>query len=250
MNSSILERSRGICRFYRAIGAMAVLLFCVSGQPAAVAAPDEGSGRVVGVIDGDTVDVLFAGNSLTRIRLAEIDAPEKNQPWGQRAKQGLSAMVFGKTVSVVKQGQDRYGRTIGEIRVSDSYVNREMVKAGLAWAYRQYLKDRSILDAENQARARKVGLWSDNPSFIVAPWDWRHAKGGEFVARTVVQPLAKSVGDPVAGSSPKWECGTKRYCAQMNSCGEAKYFAFTCGVRSLDGDGDGVPCERLCRQRW
>ncbi len=248
MNSSSLERSRGFRRFYRAIGSMAALLYCISGQPAAVAAPVESSGRVVGVIDGDTIDVLFAGNMLTRIRLAEIDAPEKNQPWGQRAKQGLSAMVFGKAVSVVKQGQDRYGRTIGEVRVLGIYVNKVMVKSGLAWAYRQYFRDQSILETENQARAGKVGLWSDNPALIVPPWDWRHAKGGALASSADTEQIAKSVRAPNANSSAGWRCGAKRYCGQMSSCEEARFFAFNCSVRSLDGDGDGIPCERLCKQ--
>ena len=239
MNSPFLERSCVYGRLYCAIWPLAALLYFMPGIPSTVASPTEISGRVVGVIDGDTIEVLFPGNSLSRIRLAEIDAPEKNQPWGRRAKRGLSALVFGKTVRVVRQGQDRYGRTIGQIRVSDTYVNKEMVKSGLAWAYRRYLSDRSLLNDEDQARAGKIGLWSDNPANIVPPWEWRNS---------VAQPSVRRVGKPVTIPISKWQCGTKCACRQMGSCEEAKFYAFKCGVRSLDGDGDRVPCEKLCRQ--
>lgn len=128
------------------------------------------AGKVVGVLDGDTIDVLV-GQRQVRVRLAEIDAPEKKQPWGTRSRQALSALVFGQQVTVREEGTDRYRRTIGTVFVDGRSVNRAMVGAGMAWAYRRYLYDESLLDVEADARRAARGLWSAPAS--VPPWDWR-----------------------------------------------------------------------------
>ncbi|WP_076999122.1 thermonuclease family protein [Variovorax sp. KK3] len=128
------------------------------------------SGKVVGVLDGDTIDVLVDLQP-RRVRLAEIDAPEKRQPFGTRARQALSGYVFGQTVRVLDDGTDRYGRTIGTVVVDGRSVNRAMVGAGMAWAYRRYLVDQRLIALEAQARKGRRGLWADPGP--VAPWDWR-----------------------------------------------------------------------------
>lgn len=102
------------------------------------------SGVVVGVLDGDTVDVLIDQKPV-RVRLAEIDAPEKAQAFGTRSRQALAAAVFKQAVDVRTTGVDRYGRTIGTLLVDGHSVNRMMVAQGMAWVYRQYLVDRSLL---------------------------------------------------------------------------------------------------------
>lgn len=131
------------------------------------------SGVVVSVLDGDTVDVL-ADRRPVRVRLAEIDAPEKAQAFGTRSRQALAAAVFQQPVTVRTNGLDRYGRTIGTLLVDGHSINRMMVEQGMAWAYRQYLVDRSLLDVEAAARSGRVGLWVDpNPT---EPWEWRAAK--------------------------------------------------------------------------
>jgi micrococcal nuclease len=131
------------------------------------------SGVVVSVLDGDTVDVLVDRKPV-RVRLAEIDAPEKAQAFGTRSRQTLAAAVFQQPVTVRTNGLDRYGRTIGTILVDGQSINRMMVAQGMAWVYRQYLVDRSLLDVEAAARSGRVGLWVDpNPT---APWEWRAAK--------------------------------------------------------------------------
>lgn len=138
------------------------------------------TGRVVGVADGDTVTVLDAANLQHKIRLAGIDAPEKKQAFGQRSKESLSDMVFGRTVVVEWDKQDRYGRTVGKILVNGRDVNLEQVKTGMAWWYEKYRKEQSAADqrtyaqAEQEARAQRVGLWRDSDP--VPPWDWRRAK--------------------------------------------------------------------------
>lgn len=143
-------------------------------------------GRVVGVSDGDTVTVLDAGRRQHKIRLLGVDAPEKDQDFGERSKQSLSDMVFGKDVRVEYEKKDRYGRTLGKVLVGGRSANLEQVRAGLAWFYRHYAEDvpevdRAALDrAEREARQSKRGLWSQpNPT---PPWDFRRggrAAGGE-----------------------------------------------------------------------
>lgn len=132
-------------------------------------------GRVVGVSDGDTLTVLDVGNTQFKIRLAAIDAPEKAQAFGQRGKEKLSDICYGKQASVTVVDTDRYGRTVGEITCEGDNANEAMIKSGLAWVYRKYAKGYGHLYAfEEEAKAAKRGLWADpNPT---APWDWRKAK--------------------------------------------------------------------------
>jgi len=135
-------------------------------------------GRVVGVADGDTLTLLVDGRVQQRIRLAGIDAPEKAQPFGNRAKQRLSSLVFGRTVTVVGTKQDRYRRLIAKILVDGHDANLEMVASGYAWHYKQYESEQSSVDrvaygrAEKSARSGRDGLWVDDAP--VAPWDYRH----------------------------------------------------------------------------
>ena len=147
-------------------------------------------GRVVGVADGDTVTVLDADKTQHKIRVAGIDAPEKRQPFGQRAKTSMSDLVFGKDVEVVYSKRDRYGRLIGKVMVADPSCTARtcpktldaglaQITTGMAWWYRHYAREQSAEDAgayefaEQEARARHTGLWRDpDPT---APWDWRRA---------------------------------------------------------------------------
>jgi len=148
------------------------------------------SGRVVGVSDGDTITVLDADYTQYKIRLSGIDAPEKKQAFGQRSKEHLSDLVFGKQVAVEWHKTDRYKRIIGKVLVADPACTKadcpktfdaclSQVSVGLAWWYRQYAKEQLPEDrqryelAENEARARKAGLWVDAEP--VPPWEFRHA---------------------------------------------------------------------------
>ena len=142
-----------------------VLLLAVSASAHA-----DFEGQVVKVADGDTVTVLH-NRTQVRVRLGSIDAPEKRQAFGTRSQQHLSALVFGRTVRVAEDGKDRYGRTIGVLHVQGVNVNREMVKAGMAWAYTDYLNDRLMPVLEIQARVTGTGLWRD--AHPVAPWQFR-----------------------------------------------------------------------------
>ena len=131
------------------------------------------TGQIVGVIDGDTVRLLTADKWQIKIRLAEIDTPEKKQPYGSRSKQALSGLVFGKQVAADVVTIDRYGRTVARLYVDDLDVNREMVRLGAAWVYRKYNKDKSLLDVETEAREAKRGLWGLPEAEQVPPWEWR-----------------------------------------------------------------------------
>ncbi|WP_245610818.1 thermonuclease family protein [Xenophilus azovorans] len=138
---------------------------------AAATAYADFTGKVVGVVDGDTLDVLVEKRPV-RVRLAEIDAPEKRQAFGTRARQKLSELTFGKTATVRDHGTDWRGtRTVGHVLVDGQDVGRSMVAAGMAWAYPQYVKDRSLYDVEARARAEGRGLWAD--ASPTPPWRWR-----------------------------------------------------------------------------
>jgi endonuclease YncB( thermonuclease family) len=142
---------------------------------AQVAMAAEITGRVVGIADGDTLTVLDAARRQIRVRLAEIDAPESHQPYGSRAKQGLSDLAFGKSVRVVVQDTDRYGRTVGRVYAESIDVNAEMVRQGAAWVYRKYSHDPSLLLLEQEARSARRGLWALPETERPPPWEWRAA---------------------------------------------------------------------------
>ncbi|MGC4095756.1 MAG: thermonuclease family protein [Nitrospira sp.] len=147
--------------------AFLVLLFLFSVAPAF-----SFTGRVVAVLDGDTLEVLHSGKA-ERIRLTGIDCPEKKQPFGQRAKQATSTLSFGQYVTVHSDGKDRYGRVLGEVELRDgTNLNYELVRQGWCWWYWKYAPDEILLALlEAGAREAKKGLWVD-PS-PVPPWEWR-----------------------------------------------------------------------------
>lgn len=138
------------------------------------------SGKVVGVTDGDSLVVLDDSYKQYKIRLSGIDAPEKNQAFGQRSKQSLSDLVFTKVVVVDTDKVDRYGRLLGRVLVNGVDANLEQIKLGMAWHYKQYEREQQIEDrlkyagAEFEARKNRSGLWRDDAP--VAPWHFRHRK--------------------------------------------------------------------------
>ena len=153
--------------------ALALLLCLVC---AASAFAEELRGRVVGITDGDTLTLLESGNRQVKVRLAEIDTPERRQPYGDRARQALSDLAFGKAARVAVVDTDRYGRTVGRVRVDGHDVNAEMVRLGAAWVYRQYSHDPELLVLEDAARAARRGLWALPEADRMPPWEWRAAR--------------------------------------------------------------------------
>lgn len=210
-----------------------LLLVCCSATAAPVTC------KVVAISDGDTLTCLTADRTQIKVRLAEIDTPEKAQPYGQKSKAALSALVFGKQVTLATQAKDRYGRTVARVRAGGQDANREMVRMGAAWVYRQYNKDQSLLAVEAEAQATRRGLWALPQADIVPPWEWR--KAGKQLNQQVASTKSATA------SSSAYQCGAKRYCKQMTSCAEAKYHLTQCGMSGLDRDGDGKPCENVCK---
>jgi len=130
-------------------------------------------GKVVSVTDGDTIKVLKDGIQV-KVRLAAIDCPEKGQPYGQAAKKFTADLVAGRIVKIWPTDTDRYGRTIAFVFVGGVDLNKELLKAGLAWHYKQYSRDPELAKLEFEARAKKVGLWKEPDQ--IAPWEWRRKK--------------------------------------------------------------------------
>jgi len=137
------------------------------------AEPQTLTGRVVSITDGDSITVLSNGAQV-KIRLVGVDAPERKQPFGTRAREHLASLVHEKDVTIETSGQDRYGRTLGVVYVGGKNVNAAMVESGMAWHYVQYSKDKRLMIVEHDAREFKRGLWADPEP--VPPWEWRRRK--------------------------------------------------------------------------
>lgn len=135
-------------------------------------------GKVVAITDGDTFKLLDQDSTLHRIRVANIDCPERKQPFSTRAKQFTSDQIFGKHINVQVQSKDRYGRLIANVIYDDSLnLGHKLLKAGMAWHYVRYSKDKGLQAIEDDARFRKVGLWIDHKA--IPPWEWRSKKKSE-----------------------------------------------------------------------
>ncbi len=150
-------------------------------QDSPKAEPGEITGKVVSIADGDTITILTAEKKQIKIRLNGIDAPERGQAFGTKSKEMLSHIIGKSDVRVETHGEDRYGRTIGDVFVRtpnsaasdpEANLNFMMVANGYAWHYVRYAPDnKELADAEKHAREKKLGLWAD--ASPIAPWDWR-----------------------------------------------------------------------------
>lgn len=125
---------------------------------------------VIAISDGDTITIL-KDKEKVKVRLAEIDCPEKKQPFGPTAKLVLTNKIDHKNVKVVYSKRDGYGRIIGKVYLNGRYINKEMIQEGLAWHYTEYSKSDELELAQNIAKKNKIGLWKDkNPT---PPWEYR-----------------------------------------------------------------------------
>ena len=185
MSKQNLINPQGPTRLIWLIALASVVSICCSRQPerktAPAQTPPSGSqtlnGRVVRVVDGDTVTVLDANDTQHRIRLEGIDAPESHQVFGEQSRQSLAEIISGKEVTVSYQKTDQYGRLVGKILFDGRDINLEQVKAGMAWHYKFYENEQTPEDrelyakAEETARSARRGLWQDpNP---VEPYQFR-----------------------------------------------------------------------------
>ena len=138
------------------------------------------TGRIVSIADGDTVTLLDADLRQHKIRLIGIDAPEKRQAFGNRARLNLGLQVFGRDVTADCPKTDRYKRPLCKLEVDGTDANLAQIEAGMAWHYKAYQRDQRPADqaryaqAEARARVNRVGLWGDPAP--VAPWEFRKAR--------------------------------------------------------------------------
>ena len=129
--------------------------------------------KIKRVVDGDTVHVFYQ-DEVYKIRLTEIDAPERDQPYGSNSTEYLKGLLKKGRVDVDISGTDRYGRKLGRLYWQGMDINRELVSAGYAWVYDQYVTDDSFYESQSKARNLKKGLWQDKSP--LEPWNWRKLK--------------------------------------------------------------------------
>ncbi len=132
---------------------------------------EEIQGKVTGITDGDTIELLDADYNRHKVRLDGIDAPEKKQAFGAKADKALGDKIFLKQVRIEYKAKDRYGRILGTVFLKERNINREMVTEGMAWHYKKYSKDKELAAEEKEAREAKRGLWADKEP--VPPWEFR-----------------------------------------------------------------------------
>jgi len=189
------------------------------------------TGQVVSISDGDTLTILTESKQKIVVRLNAIDAPEKGQAFSNASKKSLSLICYKQSARVETFGLDKYGRTIGDVTCNEVNANTHQVDNGMAWVYRKYSNDQTLIALEAQAKNMGLGLWDDpNP---IPPWDFK---------RQVTPPTVPVVKSTNSG----FTCSGKRFCKQMISCEEARYYLNVCGVYRLDRDNDGIPCESIC----
>jgi len=134
-------------------------------------------GLVVGVSDGDTITVLDQQKNTFKIRLLGIDAPEKQQAFGEKSKQSLHDLVHSKQVRIEYDKEDKYGRIVGKVTVEDVDICLQQLVLGMAWHYKKYQNEQSVSDralyseTELKSKSLKLGLWTDDTP--MPPWEFR-----------------------------------------------------------------------------
>lgn len=196
--------------------------------------------KVVKIKDGDTFTCLNNRTQLN-VRLHYIDAPEATQPFGNRAKQTLASLAFKKQVTLLASGYDKYGRVLAVVKNERGEdLNLQLVQMGMAWAYRQ--TQPIYQQAQHQAQGAKIGLWQDkNP---INPAEWRANKRSDSSKNLQNFPPNRPLAEV--------NCSLKLSCRQMERQGfsyaQAEHYFHQCSWKELDGNGDGIPCNRLYRQ--
>lgn len=161
-------------------------------------------GPVVSVTDGDTLVVLQEGRR-TLIRLVEIDAPERGQPFGKASTESLAALCATKMARVEWNNVDAYNPILGRVWCGGTDANKEQVRRGMAWVYDEYVTDRSLYRVQDAAKAAGVGLWSDKVQ--VPPWEWRRMMQRGKLNGTSSQhfrTLFEHPSDPASSSESLW----------------------------------------------
>ncbi|MEN3296763.1 MAG: micrococcal nuclease [Burkholderiales bacterium] len=137
--------------------------------------------EVIHITDGDTLTLLVDGKPL-KIGLANIDAPEKKQAFGERARRSLSRLCSGKKAYFQAQNIDRDGRTVAVVSCGGIEVNRAQVERGMAWVYRKYNNDLPLFAIEARAKEKRKGLWAGKSP--TPPWEFRRSIKGRLIGHT------------------------------------------------------------------
>lgn len=199
--------------------------------------------KVLAVMDGDTVFVK-SGPFKAKLRLVNIDAPEKDQPFGKESQESLQSLIGGKVIHVESKAVDKFGRTIAVISIGDINVNEEQVRRGMAWAYSRSHEGKAYARLQSEAQLARRGLWHQpHPQ---SPAQWRKLHPSEPTNRTHQQPHKAQPQTQKPEKFGTMACGKKNYCSQMVTCDEAHFYLTVCGVKRLDTNKDGIPCESLC----
>jgi endonuclease YncB( thermonuclease family) len=143
------------------------------------ASADSVRGTFIVVIDGDTVlfkpaDAQHASRAFRKIRLADIDAPEKDQPYGEAATRAVSALLLHQSVVIDTVATDVYGRSVAYVQKDALQINTELVRLGLAWSSSRGRRSSRLVAAQDEARRARRGLWAD--AAPTPPWAWRRAQ--------------------------------------------------------------------------
>lgn len=192
--------------------------------------------KVVGINDGDTLICLHNRTQL-KVRLQYIDAPEFAQPFGNKAKQSLAQLAFKKEVELEITGYDKYQRLLAVVYdQTGENLNLIQVQRGMAWAYRQ---TQPIYEqAQQQAQMQRIGLWQDkNP---INPADWRASKR--------LDPNENLQNSPANSPLVTINCQVKLSCNRIANYEMAQRYFKQCGWKELDGNNDGIPCNKLYRK--
>jgi endonuclease YncB( thermonuclease family) len=212
-------------------------------KPAAPAKPAALAGTVSRVVDGDTLWVQAEGGSApVVVRIDGIDAPESCQVGGKEATAALTALALGRSVTVRVAAKDEHGRTVGKVFDGDKDLGDRMVRDGQAWSSR-YQYDRGPYVAEERmAQALKRGLHA--PGDAIQPRVFRKQHGP--CEGAAPKPAGTSSLPPPAtlAAATAYRCDGRSHCSQMSSCAEATWFLENCPGVKMDGNRDGVPCER------
>lgn len=253
-------RSRG-----RAAAMLAAAVLATAALGTSRAQAETVQGRVVRVIDGDSVLLKAADDKPPiEIRLHGIDAPEGCQAGGPEAREALQEMLRGKPVSASMRGRDHYGRTLATLEADGVVVNLRMVAEGHAWSLRTKWDRGPYVAQERMAQSLKRGLHAAGGA--IAPAEFRRRNGPcgkpEGDAAAAAADAARDAGAPVAAAAvpaakaataapaatapaaSAYRCDGRTRCSQMRSCEEATWFLRHCPGVQIDGNGDGVPCER------
>lgn len=209
--------------------------------------PTELTGQVSRIVDGDTLWLKTAADAEpTVIRIEGIDAPESCQAGGADATQALTKLALNRNVTVRIVARDDFARVVGKVFDGTVDVGDRMVRDGYAWSARFKYDRGPYVAEERMAIALKRGLHAE--AGAVMPRDFRQRNGecphaGAAPKTSAAAPPVIVAAAAQADASGR-RCDGRRYCSQMSSCEEATWFVKNCPGAKMDGNNDGVPCEK------